>query len=197
MQSGVDHCLFFIPESSIPIFEFDRFLYRYHTAHYIRHPIFCQFEREEVNCDLDEVAGVAGHPVGVFSFPFDIAADGVGARDGYRFMCEHLFKHPIQVIHLHLGGVTWAVDSPACVDKLAVFIEDIEVWGAEGAVGACGILALIVEVFPGESIFCHAFDHMVEGVFGVGVFGVGVDADEGYAAWGVFFDRFPCDLVGA
>lgn len=82
--------------------------------------------------------------MGVFSFPFNVAADGIGAGDAHRFAGENLFQCPFEVVDFHLGGVAGTIDAAPRIDQFAVLVEDIEVWCPQCTVLQGDILGFVV-----------------------------------------------------
>lgn len=138
-----------------------------------------------------DVTGIRG-----ILFPFDGASYGVGGWICDRLSGEVLVEGGFEVVFGDVFGDSWGVGGSAGVDEVAGFVEDEEVGGDEGAVGAGGLLGLVAEVEPGEIVFFHSCDHVVEVVVGVGGRVVGVDHDELDALFGVFIDGSAGAFIG-
>ena len=145
----------------------------------------------------DQVAGLGGHPVGVFTLPLDVAPDRVGEGDAHGLPRGVLLQCPLEVVHRRLRGLAGVVHSPARVDELALLIEDIEVGSPRGSIGQGDLLGLVPEVEPGEPVLLHPIHHVLETVRGHRVGAVGVDPYEPHLLGGEPFDGLPGRLVRA
>ena len=123
---------------------------------------------------LDEVAGVAGHPVGILADPLDVAADGIGQRRADGFAGQMLSQRVRQIVDRHFVRLARIVDAAAGVDELAVLVKDIKVGRAQRAIGAGHVLRLVVQVAPWALVFLHARYQVLEIVLGTGVLAVRV-----------------------
>jgi hypothetical protein len=73
--------------------------------------------------------------MGVLVEPFDVAADGVGQFDGGFLVGEQSLECVAQFVRGFFAGMTGAVVQAADVAKFALGVEDVEMGGAQGAVG--------------------------------------------------------------
>ena len=144
----------------------------------------------------DQITRLDRHPVLVLSVPFDIAADGICHRNGHGPAGQMFFERSFKVVDHNSARIAGIINAPAGINEPAVLIENVKMRRSQRTIRLCNRLRLIVKIEPGEFVLLHTCNHVLEIVLGVGVFAVGIDADEFHALSGEFFRRATGDLVG-
>jgi len=145
----------------------------------------------------DQITCLDRHPVRVLSVPFDVAADGICQRNGHGLAGQMFFERSFEVVNLHSACIARIIHAPAGVNEPAVFVEYEKMRCPQRAIRLRNRLRLVIKIEPWEFALFHPCDHMLEIVFHIGIFTVGVDADEFHPLRGEFLGRPTSDLVGA
>ena len=130
---------------------------------------------------LDQVARFGWHPVSILSRPLDVASNGIGHGCAYPLSGDDFVQGSLQVVGLHFGGIARIIRAAAGIDEFSLLVEDIKIRRPECAVSLCYILAFVTEIDPGKIILLHPFHHIVEIIFPIGLFAVGIDTNKGNA----------------
>jgi hypothetical protein len=144
----------------------------------------------------DQITCLNRHPVLILSVPFDVAAYGICQRNGHGPAGQMLFERSFKVVDCYFALIAGIINAPAGVNEPEVFVEYVKVRRPQCTIRFGNRLRLVVKIEPGEFVLVHPCDHVLEIVFGVGVFTVGIDTDEFHALRGEFSHRSPGGLIG-
>ena len=67
----------------------------------------------------------------ILSFPFDIAANGIGQRYAHASSGQMFFENSFEIIRAHFTRVARIIDPATRVNEREIFVEDVKMRGSQ------------------------------------------------------------------